>query len=145
MHGDIAPLKAICDLADKYNAYVVVDDSHATGFMGKNGRGTHEHNGVGDRVDFITSTFGVMVIEALAKWLSNTTPMIITRIAPSTNHRVLPLGFSTRGASMEIKTFPFLSSRRSRERKEGLGSRGIFSTTSLKIFLSICLIIRQVL
>src|SRR6188768_1068159 len=43
MDGFIAPLKAICDLADKYNALVVVDDSHAVGFMGKHGRGTHEH------------------------------------------------------------------------------------------------------
>lgn len=58
MDGDIAPLKEICDLADKYNALVVVDDSHATGFMGKNGRGTHEHCGVFNRVDVITSTYG---------------------------------------------------------------------------------------
>lgn len=58
MDGDIAPLKEICDLADKYNALVVVDDSHATGFMGKNGRGTHEHCGVLKRVDVITSTYG---------------------------------------------------------------------------------------
>jgi glycine C-acetyltransferase len=58
MDGDIAPLKEICDLADKYNALVVVDDSHATGFMGKNGRGTHEHCEVLGRVDVITSTYG---------------------------------------------------------------------------------------
>jgi glycine C-acetyltransferase len=58
MDGDIAPLKEICDLADKYDALVVVDDSHATGFMGKNGRGTHEYCGVLKRVDVITSTYG---------------------------------------------------------------------------------------
>lgn len=58
MDGDIAPLKAICDLADKYNAYVVVDDSHATGFMGETGRGAVEAAGVLDRVDIITTTFG---------------------------------------------------------------------------------------
>lgn len=58
MDGDIAPLKAICDLADKYNAYVVVDDSHATGFMGETGRGAVESTGVLDRVDIITTTFG---------------------------------------------------------------------------------------
>src|SRR3990167_4068099 len=58
MDGDVAPLREICDLADKYNALVVVDDSHATGFMGKNGRGTHEHCGVLKRVDVITSTYG---------------------------------------------------------------------------------------
>jgi len=58
MDGDIAPLKQICDLADKYEALVVVDDSHATGFTGKNGRGTHEHCEVEGRVDIITSTYG---------------------------------------------------------------------------------------
>lgn len=58
MDGDIAPLKEICDLADKYDALVVVDDSHATGFMGEHGRGTHEHCGVESRVDVITSTYG---------------------------------------------------------------------------------------
>ncbi|HEY3296199.1 MAG TPA: glycine C-acetyltransferase [bacterium] len=58
MDGDIAPLAAICDLAEKYDALVMVDDSHATGFIGKNGRGTHEQAGVMGRVDIITSTLG---------------------------------------------------------------------------------------
>ncbi len=58
MDGIIANLEGVCDLADKYNALVVVDDSHATGFMGKKGRGTHEHCNVMDRVDIITSTLG---------------------------------------------------------------------------------------
>ncbi len=58
MDGDVAPLKEICDLADKYNAYVVVDDSHASGFMGETGRGSVEACGVLDRVDIITTTFG---------------------------------------------------------------------------------------
>lgn len=58
MDGYIAKLSQICDLAEKYNALVMVDDSHATGFMGKEGRGTHEHCGVMGRVDIITSTFG---------------------------------------------------------------------------------------
>lgn len=58
MDGVIADLKGICDLADKYNALVMVDDSHASGFMGKTGRGTPEHCGVMDRVDIVTSTFG---------------------------------------------------------------------------------------
>ena len=58
MDGFIAPLKAICDLADKYNALVMVDDSHAVGFMGRQGRGTHEHCGVKDRIDIITGTLG---------------------------------------------------------------------------------------
>lgn len=58
MDGDIAPLKEICDLADKYKALVMVDDSHATGFFGPTGRGTPEHCGVVGRVDIITSTMG---------------------------------------------------------------------------------------
>ena len=58
MDGYVANLKAICDLADKYNALVMVDDSHATGFMGAGGRGTHEYCGVLSRVDILTGTLG---------------------------------------------------------------------------------------
>lgn len=58
MDGVIANLSAICDLAEKYNAMVMVDDSHAVGFVGASGRGTHEHCGVMDRVDIITGTLG---------------------------------------------------------------------------------------
>jgi glycine C-acetyltransferase len=58
MDGNIAKLDQICDLAEKYSAMVMVDDSHATGFIGKTGRGTHEYNGVMGRVDVITSTLG---------------------------------------------------------------------------------------
>ena len=58
MDGIVADLKSICDLADEYDALVMVDDSHATGFMGATGRGTPEHCGVADRVDIITGTFG---------------------------------------------------------------------------------------
>jgi glycine C-acetyltransferase len=58
MEGYIADLKGICDLADEYGALVMVDDSHATGFVGKTGRGTHEYCGVMDRVDIITGTLG---------------------------------------------------------------------------------------
>ncbi len=58
MDGYIAPLAEICDLAERYGAMVHVDDSHSTGFMGKTGRGTHEHCGVMGRVDIITSTLG---------------------------------------------------------------------------------------
>lgn len=58
MDGDIARLKEICDLADKYDAMVMVDDCHATGFIGKTGRGTHEFHDVMDRVDIITGTYG---------------------------------------------------------------------------------------
>ena len=58
MDGYIAKLREICDLADKYDAMVMVDDSHAVGFMGERGRGTHEYCGVTDRVDILTGTLG---------------------------------------------------------------------------------------
>jgi glycine C-acetyltransferase len=58
MDGNVANLKGICDLAEKYGAMVMVDDSHAVGFMGKHGKGTHEHNNVIGRVDIITGTLG---------------------------------------------------------------------------------------
>ncbi len=58
MDGDVAPLAEICELADRHRALVMVDDSHATGFMGKTGRGTPEHCGVQGRIDILTTTFG---------------------------------------------------------------------------------------
>jgi len=58
MDGIVADLKSVCDLADRYQALVMVDDSHSTGFIGKTGRGTPEYHGVMERVDIITSTFG---------------------------------------------------------------------------------------
>ncbi|MEP0814877.1 MAG: glycine C-acetyltransferase [bacterium] len=58
MDGDIAKLDQICELADKYDAMVMVDDSHASGFIGKRGKGSHEHCGVLGRIDIITTTLG---------------------------------------------------------------------------------------
>lgn len=58
MDGVVAPLDQICDLADKYGALVMIDESHCTGFIGKTGRGTHEHFNVMDRIDIITGTLG---------------------------------------------------------------------------------------
>jgi len=58
MDGNVAPLKEICELAERYEALVMVDDSHATGFIGETGRGTPEHCGVRDKVDIVTSTLG---------------------------------------------------------------------------------------
>jgi glycine C-acetyltransferase len=58
MDGTIANLKGICDLAEKYDALVMVDDAHAAGFIGKTGRGTPEHCGVQGRIDVLTGTLG---------------------------------------------------------------------------------------
>jgi glycine C-acetyltransferase len=58
MDGEIAPLPAICELAEKYQALLIVDDSHATGFIGDSGRGSIDYHGVAERVDIVTSTFG---------------------------------------------------------------------------------------
>lgn len=70
MDGIVADLKGVCDLADKYDAIVMVDDSHATGFIGKTGRGTHEANDVMGRVDIITSTLGKALGGALGGFTS---------------------------------------------------------------------------
>lgn len=76
MDGIIANLSAICDLADKYNAMVMVDDSHAVGFIGEKGRGTHEYCGVIDRVDIITGTLGKALGGASGGYTSGHKPII---------------------------------------------------------------------
>ncbi|HEU4601795.1 MAG TPA: glycine C-acetyltransferase [Steroidobacteraceae bacterium] len=70
MDGVIARLKEICDLADRHGALVMVDDSHATGFVGANGRGTHEFRGVMDRVDILTGTLGKALGGAIGGYTS---------------------------------------------------------------------------
>jgi glycine C-acetyltransferase len=76
MDGDIAPLAEICAIAEKRQALVLVDDSHATGFMGKTGRGTHEHCGVAGRVDLITTTFGKALGGAMGGCVAGKRPVI---------------------------------------------------------------------
>lgn len=76
MDGYIARLPEICDLAEKYDAMVMVDDSHAVGFMGKTGRGTHEHHGVMDRIDVITGTLGKALGGASGGYTSGKKEMI---------------------------------------------------------------------
>ncbi len=71
MDGIIANLKGICDLADKYGALVMVDDCHATGFLGARGRGSHEHCGVWGRVDILTGTFGKALGGASGGYISS--------------------------------------------------------------------------
>jgi len=76
MDGIIANLRAICDLAQRYDALVMVDDSHATGFMGANGRGTPEHCGVADRVDILTSTLGKALGGASGGYVAARRPVV---------------------------------------------------------------------
>jgi glycine C-acetyltransferase len=71
MDGSLANLRAICDLADRYDALVMVDDSHSTGFMGERGRGTHEHCGVMGRVDILTGTLGKALGGASGGYISS--------------------------------------------------------------------------
>jgi glycine C-acetyltransferase len=71
MDGSIANLRAICDLAERYDALVMVDDSHATGFMGERGRGTHEYCGVMGRVDILTGTLGKALGGASGGYISS--------------------------------------------------------------------------
>ena len=76
MDGIIANLKGICNLADRYQAIVMVDDSHAVGFMGANGRGTPEHCGVADRIDIYTGTLGKALGGASGGYVSAHQPII---------------------------------------------------------------------
>jgi glycine C-acetyltransferase len=76
MDGYIANLPVICDLADKYKALVMVDDSHAVGFMGKHGRGTHEHHNVISRIDILTGTLGKALGGASGGYTSGRKPII---------------------------------------------------------------------
>jgi glycine C-acetyltransferase len=70
MDGYLAPLDAICELAERHDALVMVDDSHAVGFVGEGGRGTHEHHGVIDRVDILTGTLGKAIGGASGGYVS---------------------------------------------------------------------------
>lgn len=70
MDGYLAPLDAICDLAERHDALVMVDDSHAVGFVGDGGRGTHEHHGVIERVDVLTGTLGKAIGGASGGYVS---------------------------------------------------------------------------
>ena len=76
MDGTIADLSGICELADKHRASVMVDDSHAVGFLGSNGRGSHEHCGVVERVDLITGTLGKALGGASGGYTSGRKEMI---------------------------------------------------------------------
>jgi glycine C-acetyltransferase len=76
MDGILAPLAGICELADRYGATVIVDDSHATGFMGANGRGTHEHCGVMGRVDVLTGTLGKALGGASGGYVAGRAPIV---------------------------------------------------------------------
>jgi glycine C-acetyltransferase len=76
MDGYLAPLPEICDLADRYDALVMVDDSHAVGFVGEGGRGTHEHFGVMGRIDAITGTLGKALGGASGGYVSGRTELV---------------------------------------------------------------------
>jgi glycine C-acetyltransferase len=78
MDGYLAPLKEICDLAERYGAMVMVDDSHAVGFMGATGAGTPEHAGVSDRVDIYTGTFGKALGGASGGYVSGRAEIVAT-------------------------------------------------------------------
>src|SRR6185295_12285349 len=76
MDGTLAPLQQICDLAEKTNSMVMVDDSHAVGFVGKEGRGSHEHAGVMNRVDILTGTLGKALGGASGGYVAGPKPVV---------------------------------------------------------------------
>ena len=89
MDGTLAPLPEICDLADRYDALVVVDDSHAVGVLGAQGRGTPAHTGVSERVDVLTGTFGKALGGAAGGWVAANSD-----VASTIRRRARPYVFS---------------------------------------------------
>ena len=108
MDGVIANLKGICDLADKYDAMVMVDDCHATGFVGENGRGTHEHCGVMGRVDIITGTLGKALGGASGGYTSSRHPEIIEWLRNRSRPYLFSNTLSPTIASASIKVLDML-------------------------------------
>ena len=108
MDGVVADLAGICDLADKYDAMVMVDESHAAGFMGKTGRGTPEHCGVSDRIDIVTGTLGKALGGAMGGYTTGK-----KEIVDMLRQRSRPYLFSNSLAPMivgaAIKVFDLLS------------------------------------
>jgi glycine C-acetyltransferase len=106
MDGTIAPLRGICDLAERYKATVIVDDSHATGFMGAGGRGTHEHSGVMGRVDVLTGTLGKALGGASGGYVAGRAPIIAwlrQRSRPYLfSNTVAPVGAATTLAVLDL-------------------------------------------
>jgi glycine C-acetyltransferase len=132
MDGTIAPLRGICDLADRYSAVVIVDDSHATGFMGDHGRGTHEHCEVLQRVDILTGTLGKALGGAsggytsgrreVVEWLrQRSRPYLFSNSIPpmvaATSIRVIELLDSM----PELRSRLWENTRHFRERMQALG------------------------
>ncbi|MET4695949.1 glycine C-acetyltransferase [Endozoicomonas lisbonensis] len=108
MDGVIANLKGVCDLADKYGAMVMIDDCHATGFVGENGRGTHEHCGVMDRVDIITGTLGKALGGASGGYTSSRHPEIIEWLRNRSRPYLFSNTLSPTIASASIKVLDML-------------------------------------
>lgn len=108
MDGVIANLKGVCDLADKYNAMVMVDDSHAVGFVGENGRGTHEHCGVMGRVDIITGTLGKALGGASGGYTSARSPEVIEWLRNRSRPYLFSNTLSPTIASASIKVLDML-------------------------------------
>jgi glycine C-acetyltransferase len=124
MDGIIANLKAICDLADKYGALVMVDDSHAVGFVGPRGRGTHEHCGVMGRVDIITGTLGKALGGASGGYTSGR-----REIVEWLRQRSRPYLFSNTlapvVAATSLAVFDLLESAEGEERRARLRNHGV--------------------
>ena len=108
MDGVIANLKGVCDLADQYGAMVMVDDCHATGFVGENGRGTHEHCGVMGRVDILTGTLGKALGGASGGYTSSRHPEIIEWLRNRSRPYLFSNTLSPTIASASIKVLDML-------------------------------------
>ncbi|MDP1711738.1 MAG: glycine C-acetyltransferase [Candidatus Nanopelagicaceae bacterium] len=132
MDGYLAPLQEICNLADKYGALVMVDDSHAVGFMGEHGRGTPEFAGVEGRIDFVTGTFGKALGGAAGGYVSGRAEIIALlrqRARPYLFSNSLPpvvvagtlaaIELASKSADLRVRLFENASLFRARMMEEG--------------------------
>ena len=122
MDGFIAKLRGICDLAERYDALVMVDDSHATGFMGASGRGTPEHCGVAERIDILTGTLGkalgggsggyIAARREVIEWLrQRSRPYLFSNSIPPVVAAASLRGARSAGAQPELRTQLFENAR----------------------------------
>ena len=117
MEGVIANLAGVCDLADKYDAMVMVDDSHAVGCIGEHGRGTHEHCGVMDRIDILTGTLGKALGGASGGYISAKNSAVIDWLRNNSRPYLFSNTLSPTIASASIKVLDMLESSDKLRRK----------------------------
>ncbi len=114
MDGDIAPLKAICDLAERYAALVVVDESHALGVMGANGKGSVEYCDVMNRVDIVTGTFGKAMGGAMGGFTTSNSAKVIEMLRQKSRPYLFSNSLAPAVCGATVKAFELLENDKTR-------------------------------